>query len=210
MNDAQNETTEQTTQSMSDIAASITDNGTGSEEAAPAQESQAQQGEQTQFSSDNVSEMAEFLKSQSKQTEALSTELKNTQSQLNELVNGQRREAVNKDIKDAVKQINENAGGSEDMAEIFLEKQYRENPDFKKIWQARGENPEAYQKALKMLAPEWESMTQTITDPQVAENQRALLESQRTGGTVQETSMNDKLDNMSDAEFMNHMRRLQG
>ena len=205
MNDAQNvDATEQTSApSMSELAATLKE--TGGNEAAQGQEAQGQQAQQPQTNADNVSEFANFVKNQ----EELANQLQDTRSQLDELVNGSRRDAVKKEIENAVKQINDNAGGDETLAELWLEKQYRENGDFRKIWENRAENPDAYSAALKMLAPEWESTVQTTIDPQVAENQRALKESQRAGGAVQQSSLDDKLSDMNDGEFMRYMKRLQ-
>ncbi|MCP5005386.1 MAG: hypothetical protein GY941_15835 [Planctomycetes bacterium] len=117
------------------------------------------------------------------------------------------REKVNQEVKDAAGKINETAGGDSDMAELFLEKQYRDNPDLKKIWDNRGENPEALNEALGTLAEEWAAKNKNLIDPQIAENQRALQESQNSGGTVQDEGMDAKLDKMGDGEFLSHMRQ---
>ena len=199
MSDAQNEMTGQT---MTDIAGTI--QGQQSEQS-------GNQSQQDQGSTDNVSDFKQFIDSQSKVTQDLSSKLEQTTTQLNELVNGQRRESVNKEIKSAAQKINDNVGGNEDLAELFLEKQYRENPDFQKIWQNREANPEAYQKALDVLSPEWATLANTTIDPQVSENQRALAESQRNNaGKINTPSLDEKLANMDNATFMKTMRQLQG
>ena len=199
MSDAQNEMTGQT---MTDIAGTI--QGQQSEQS-------GNQSQQDQGSTDNVSDFKQFIDSQSKVTQDLSSKLEQTTTQLNELVNGQRRESVNKEIKSAAQKINDNVGGNEDLAELFLEKQYRENPDFQKIWQNREANPEAYQKALDVLSPEWATLANTTIDPQVSENQRALAESQRNNaGKINTPSLDEKLANMDNAAFMKTMRQLQG
>ena len=199
MSDAQNEMTGQT---MTDIAGTI--QGQQSEQS-------GNQSQQDQGSTDNVSDFKQFIDSQSRVTQDLSSKLEQTTTQLNELVNGQRRESVNKEIKSAAQKINDNVGGNEDLAELFLEKQYRENPDFQKIWQNREANPEAYQKALDVLSPEWATLANTTIDPQVSENQRALAESQRNNaGKINTPSLDEKLANMDNATFMKTMRQLQG
>jgi DNA-binding protein H-NS len=200
MNDAQNVTTEQT--SMADIAATVKAD-------APVTESGNQSHQpQTVKEPENVSEFTDFVAKQSQTTKQLQEQLEKTSSTLDELVNGKHQEQVNKEIKNAVSTLNENAGANEKMAELYLRKQYDDDPNFARIWDNRGKNPDALKQAVSLLSKEWESMTQNVVDPQVAENQRALMDSQRSGGTVQETSLDDKLANMGDAEFMKYMRRL--
>ena len=108
MNDAQNETTGQT---MADLAGSI--QGQQSEQS-------GNQSQQDQGSTDNVSDFKQFVESQSRVTQDLSSKLEQTTTQLNELVNGQQREALNKEIKSAVQKINDTVGGNEGLAELFL------------------------------------------------------------------------------------------
>jgi hypothetical protein len=196
MSDLANAEATQETQSMSDIASTVEapQAESGSEKPAP--------------QSDNISDINEFIKNTSKQNQELNQKVETLSQQQNEYLQKEHLEKVNKEITDAIEAINGNVGGDSELAELYLEKQYRENPDLKKVWDNRASNPEALSKALDLLGKEWAAKNKNVIDPQVAENQRALLDSQSTGGTVQHQTLDDKLDSMSDAEFMRTMRSM--
>jgi len=198
MNDLVNAGATSETQSMSTLAAGI-----------EAVEQTQEQTQTVETQSDNVGDFQDFIKKSTDQNQNLQTQVDALTKQQSEFVNSQRLEQVNKEIKSAVEIINDNVGGDADMAELFLEKQYASDPDLKKIWDNRATNPEALTKALDLMGKEWASKNQNLIDPQIAENQRALMDSQRTGGTVQQDDLNAQRDNMSDAEFLSHMKRLQ-
>ena len=216
MNDGQNAgATEQTTDSMADIAGTIqtstqTANQHGSEQGSNGQGSQGHMTtEQSQTASgNNVDDFQRFVKDTGNTVSELKNQVAELRQTQDDIVNSERRKAVNIEIDSAAKQINEETGADQRMARIFLESQYREDPNFQKVWDNREENPEAYAKALKVLKPEWEAMNRNQIDPNVAANQRALQESQRTGSTIQHESLDDKLAGMNDADFMREMRRI--
>ena len=201
MSDLMNADATTETQDMAGIAAGIQSNV--SQEAG----SESTGGQEA---TDNVTDMQEFIKQTAQQSNDLKAQVDTLTKQQQEFVNSQRLEQVNKEIKSAVEAINGKVGGDPEMAELYLEKQYATNPDLKKVWDNRAENPEALNKALELLNKEWAAKNQNMIDPQVAENQRALMDSQRSGGTVQNEDLDIKLANMSDAEFMREMRRLGG
>jgi len=187
--------------SMADIAAGIetaqssTDQGT--------HDNSQSTNEST---TDNVSDFQDFIKKSNAQNQELQSKVEQLSQQQNEYVNNQRLEKVNGEINSAVERINEKVGGDAEMAELYLEKQYKSNPDLKKVWDNRASNPDALNAALDLLGKEWAAKNQNIIDPQVAENQRALLDSQKSGGTVQNEDMDSKLANMGEAEMLNYMR----
>ncbi|TFH58826.1 MAG: hypothetical protein E4G91_09295 [Candidatus Zixiibacteriota bacterium] len=156
-------------------------------------------------STDNVKDFQEFAK----KVQTLEQKLNETSQTTNRLISESQKEMLEKEIKGAAEKINENLDASKlDMAELYLEAQYRKNPDLQKIWDNRAGNPEALKKALGMLQREWAAQNDSTVDPKVRENQRALQESQRAGGTVQESSLGDKLNQLDDADFMREMRKL--
>lgn len=195
--DGQNaEATEQTAGSMADIANTVTEK-TVEKQAAQAQEVP-----------DNISEFKDFVKNNSQQTQALEEKVNKISQAHEDLVNSQHREMVNKEIDGAAEKINAAVGGDQDMARLYLETQYQKDPNLAKVWDNRGENPEALDKALELLGNEWKSKNTNLIDSEVAENQRALQASQKAGGTVQESDLTTKLSNMPDAEFSSHMYKL--
>lgn len=185
------DTTDQTT--MADLASSIPDAA-----AQPSQQAEAKP------STDNVGDFQAFAEKINQLTEKVET----ASQQTAELANSQQAEVLEKEIAKAVEHINESVGGDPEIAELFLEKEVRSNPAFEKIWQNRHVNPEAYTKALDLLTPEWAAKNVNMVDPAVAENQRALKESQKGGATVQVDSIHQELDKMDSGEFMNYAQRL--
>lgn len=192
MSDEQN--AEATEQTMEQIAGNVTE---------PAKEVA-----DTSAKPDNVKDFQEFFDKQSKTNEDLQTQVETISKAHDELVNSQHRETVNKEIKDVAEKINEKVGGDSELAELFLEKSYNSDPSLKKIWDNRKENPEALEKALSIVSKEWAAKNQNLIDPQIAENQRALMASQSTGGKVQQDSLDEKLSNMGNAEFQAAMREI--
>ncbi|MGI9317943.1 MAG: hypothetical protein ACR2QW_11465 [bacterium] len=180
---------QETTQSMADIASEVTPVESKTVEQAPTTPIQ----DFEQFAA-KINELSEKVETTSQKTA--------------ELADGRQQEMLSKEITEAVGKINENVGGDADMAELFLEKQYRENPDLKKVWDNRYENPEALNKALDLLGSEWAAKNVNVIDPNVAENQRALKESQKGGATVQVDSLHQELDKMDSGEFLNYTQRL--
>ena len=157
---------------------------------------------------DNVKDFQEFFDKQSKTNEDLQSKVETISKAHDELVNSQHLETVNKEIKGIAEKINEKVGGDAELAELFLEKQYNSDPNLKKIWDARKENPDALDKALDIVSKEWAAKNQNLIDPQIAENQRALMASQTTGGRVQQESMDDKYAAMPDGEFLSTVRKM--
>ena len=194
MSDEQNVSTEDTSEqtTMSDIASQIATKDESS--------SRNQQAQTT----DNVSDFKQFAEKLNQLTEKVEIASQKTE----QLANSQQQEMLNKEIAEAVGRINESVDGDADMAELFLEKQARENPAFKKVWDNRHDNSEAYDKALGILQREWAAKNQVTIDPSVAENQRALKESQKGGATVQVDSLHQELDKMDHREFLRYAHRL--
>jgi len=192
MSEEQNVSTEDTTaqESMTDIANSI--------------QVESSEPVQAKPSTDNVGDFAAFAD----KINALSEKLETTSQQTSEIANSRQQELLSKEIAEAVGKINESVGGDADMAELFLEKEVRNNPAFKKVWENRYAHPEALDKAIEVLTPEWAAKNINVVDSTVAENQRALKESQRGGATVQVDSLHQELDKMEPGEFMNYAHRL--
>lgn len=191
MSEEQNVSTEDTTaqESMADLANSI----------------QAENSETVQAEvSDNVGDFKAFAD----KINAISDKVEATSKQTAELANSRQQEMLSKEITEAVGKINENVGGDADMAELFLEKQYRDNPDLKKVWDNRHTNPDALEKALGLISTEWSAKNVNVVDSVVAENQRALKESQKGGATVQVDSLHQELDKMESGDFLQYAHKL--
>jgi len=194
------EATDQTSapQTMADIASTVKEGSTQSEN----------QTQQTPNEADNVSDFQNFVAQSNTRISELEAKVTETSKAHNELVNSQHRDTVNKEINSAAESINKAAGGDSDMARLYLESQYQKDPSLQKVWDNRRDNPEALEQALGVLSTEWAAKNKNTIDPQVAENQRALQESQQSGGTVQKSDLTTELSKLSDGEFMSAMRRM--
>lgn len=94
------------------------------------------------------------------------------------------QQKVNADLKAAVAKVNETLKVDPMMAEIALEKMYRTDASFQKIWDHRDRNPAAFDKALGLIANKLAPMFAVKQDPQLTENRRAAQASTRTNAST--------------------------
>ena len=203
--DAQNATaTEQT--NMAGLAASIPEvsEQTGSESA-------GKTGEQQKTGlPGSMEEMQTYFQSQKTQMDAMRETVENATNTLSQVADRENKRILNEAVDNAVAKINEGVEGNADLADTFLNHVYQNNPDFKKIFDSRDAAPKALDSALDILKEEWKAMNEKQIDPQVAENQRALQESQKAGGSAAAGAEDPsaRFEKMSDGEFLREMQRL--
>lgn len=90
----------------------------------------------------------------------------------------------NADIQSAADKLSSNMEGLDSLtAEILLEKEAREDPNFKTIWNTRDTNPKALDAALEVIANKHEGKFAMKADPQLAENHRAAQQSTQSNAT---------------------------
>ena len=104
----------------------------------------------------------------------------------------EQEQRINHDVNNAVSHVNEKLKVDPKLAEVALEFVYRTDPNFKKIWDNRERNPEAYKRALdvvtdKTLIP----MFNVRQDPTIANNIRAAKTSQQSMATTRQAGVND-------------------
>jgi hypothetical protein len=78
------------------------------------------------------------------------------------------------------------------------------NPAFKRIWDARDSNPDAFSKALGILSQQYRNEFAPKVDPQISADQRAFQESVKAARGSQAEAIaqqNTQFDGKSDAEF---------
>lgn len=110
------------------------------------------------------------------------------------------QERLNAEVNKAATRLADHAKIDPVYAELLLEKNYRENVVFKRIWDNRYANPKALEEAIGVLANDATKVFQVRTDPQLVENQRAAKVSQKAMASTQ-TNPQHETDKMSDAEF---------
>src|SRR3972149_6544994 len=92
------------------------------------------------------------------------------------------------EVNKAVAKVNDKLKVDPLYAEIALEKRYRDDPIFKRIWDNRQVNPKALEEALEVVSNELQGVFSVRQDPQLTENLRAAKQSQRTMSTTQKPS----------------------
>lgn len=111
--------------------------------------------------------------------DSLKDELRQTVQALTNHAKAVQEKAEEKEIKeisgDMAKKIGD--GTNPKMVEVALGLRYREDANFKKIWDNRAKNPTAFKKAMGIVGNDFKGMFSRTVDPQVAENVRALDQS---------------------------------
>ena len=146
-------------------------------------------------------QMAQGVTSLNQALQATRQELGSLRQQLN----NERTEA---DIKKAVGTIAEESGLDPKFAEVAFQLRAKEDARLLTIWNNRGKNPVALDKALKAVAAEFKQTYTVKQDPQLVENQRAVKASQQQMATTHKPSQQDEWASMSPTERQAKVRLL--
>lgn len=111
-------------------------------------------------------------------------------------------------LEKAVDTLGKDVPLSKMLIEGALHTKYARDPNFKKIFDNREQNPNAYQKALGVLSEEIKREAAIKFDPEVAENKRALDQLQRASRTPAKEDPNAKWKNMPQGDFEREWERL--
>ena len=147
-----------------------------------------------------------YQNQQSQNQAALQGQLQDLSDKLTHYEQDKLQALVDTDIKAAVESISSKVEDSDPlMVELYLEKRARENEGFKSIWDNRAKNPKALNKALGAITNELKGKFSIKADPQLAENQRAIQQSQ-TSNTSNKPAYNNSIEEtlgaaQSDAEW---------
>lgn len=147
---------------------------------------------------DNSDDAIEWLAKQHSQTSAKLNEVssKLSDKEQKEFVDSQMR-----DLDEAIKTIGKDVELDPMFIEGALHTKYNRDANFQKIFDNRAQNPEAYKRALSVIASEVKARSTVKHDPQIAENSRALEQLQRSARTGTSTNPDEAAQNMSAAEF---------
>lgn len=122
------------------------------------------------------------------QTSALQAQVQQLTGVISSTQMESRKAAVDKDISQAVETVNQSVklpDAQKKLIEYALEDKARTDPRFKQIWDGRGQNPIAWNRALSAVSREIADTFSVRVDPQLAANRRALRESQAASATTQ-------------------------
>lgn len=142
-----------------------------------------------------------FATSQVENWQRTDSALKQLTEKLESYERQQREAQVSADISKAVEKVNTKVGGDPLMVEIALEREYRVNAAFKRIWDNRHQNPRAFETALEAVSHKIAPIFAMRQDPKLAENQRAMQSSQRSMATTQKTDELHEALSMSPGKF---------
>lgn len=114
------------------------------------------------------------------------------------------------DIKKAVGFLKEKVPDADDeMLEVYLGAQARKDERVMSVWNNRDKNPKAWNAALKAIANTAAGKFQMTSDPQLAENVRAMKTSQQGMATAQkQPSKEEAMGALQGAEFDQAWERL--
>ncbi len=100
------------------------------------------------------------------------------------------------DLQKAVGILKEKVSGVDDeFLEIALAHKARKDPKLLSIWENRGKNPQALEAALKAVGNEFASKFAMKSDPQLAENARAMKASRDQKATTQAPDIDERWRN---------------
>jgi hypothetical protein len=123
------------------------------------------------------------------------------------------REALESDIGKAVNAVNEIVQHpNRKMVEVALELEARDDPKFKAIWDNRQKNPQALERALKVVGNKLAEQFSMKVDPKLVASQRALKlsQSQTATTTTKEPDANEAWEGLSEEEFQQKWARSVG
>ncbi|MHA2066708.1 MAG: hypothetical protein ACXABY_20240, partial [Candidatus Thorarchaeota archaeon] len=124
-------------------------------------------------------EFKKYLSGQSNEVKGIRAELRETIDLLKGAAQKEARASEEKAIQGITKEIAEEIGEgtNQKLVEAALGLKYRDDLNFKKIWNNRDQNPEAFNRAMAIVSNEIKGMFNRTVDPQVQENIRAMEKS---------------------------------
>jgi hypothetical protein len=158
-----------------------------------------------------------WLQQDHSQKQLLQQTLSQVAGKLNQYDMAARLQREEADISKAVESFNSHLGDGKvdpDFAEVALGAKARKDPKFRSVWEKRNQNPTAWNAALKAYAKEFGTKHAMRTDPQIAENVRALKEAttstKATTDSRQTNTARDRMANGTEAEFQREWNQLLG
>ena len=125
-----------------------------------------------------------FMRASFESQQQVQSALREMTSRFNQFEQTIQEQKVNAEVDAAVQTVNSKLKVDPMLTEALLNVEYKQNPSFKRIWDNRQKNPEAFKKGLEVLANKLYQKVQVRQDPQLAENVRAAQTSQRAMSTT--------------------------
>ena len=162
---------------------------------------------------DPVTEPEAFAQSQtflSQELSALRSQFTEVTQQLSQERDNVASKTEERDFHNLADEIAKSSGLDTDIAEAGLLHKFVKDSTFKHIWNNRNTNPQAMKKVKTILTNEMKTKYAMKTDPQIAENQRALEEANKgaSSSTKSDESIEDRVAKMDNREFANFEREM--
>jgi hypothetical protein len=144
-----------------------------------------------------------FQSRQMSEQKKLQESLNQYGSVVTNMVHQEQRRQLEADVNTAVDYVKSKIEGDvdRDMLEVALDLEARRDPRFLQVFADRGKNPQAWNKALDAFSRKASGKFAVRSDPQLAENQRAVKASQQAQATTKAQSANDEWSELSPADF---------
>jgi len=172
---------------------------------APALQQQAVAAPQMPVVPDPVLDPQGFSEWQNSQSTELRTKLANIEGFQRQMMVAEINRRDAEETKTLVSDINKTVGlpdEDSDLIEFALAKQVRTDQKFASIYQNRHKNPKAWSAATKAVGDQLQKKFSVRADPQLAENQRAIKQSQQAMATTKQSDPNeDRFSGKTGAAF---------
>ena len=155
----------------------------------------------TQSIPDPITDQAGWERYQAHRSTVIDGTLRELANSVSEIKKQAEQDKLNVEVNKAVAKVTDKLKIDPIYTEILLEKKYRDDKIFKRIWDNRNMNPKALEEALDVIASEGSRVFQVRSDPQLVENQRAAKASQKAMSSTQQKSGDNSPLDMNDAEF---------
>lgn len=151
-----------------------------------------------------------FQVSQFQSQKRLQESLQQYGSAVSSIIEQEQRRQLEADINKSVDYVKSKVEGDvdRDLLEVALDLEARRDPRFLQMFTNRTKNPQAWEKALDAFSRKASGKFALRTDPQLAENQRAIKASQQQSGTTRTPSKNEEWDGLSEQEFQSKWRSI--
>ncbi len=174
-------------------------------QAAPVQQQPAPSSVPDPYDTENFKA---YIAQQAAGTTALQQAVANVAGYLSNIQRQEAQAKLNADIQAAVETVNK-VVGYEDKAviEAMIDAQARKDPQFKRLFETREKNPQAWQKALTVVAKDIDKKLSVRVDPRLRQANEARRLSQGQMATTTREEPDESWNNLSSEDFQRRWER---
>lgn len=157
----------------------------------------------------------EGFKSWGKKISSQDDEIRQTLYSINERLTKQDQERIRgqeeADLQgaiDVIKEGNEALQGKDKLLKAYLNVAAYDDPKLRTVWESRNKNPDAWNAVISVMKNQVAKEFNVTTDPQLAENQRAMKVSRNQMATTPKVDADEKWKDLDQGEFQQEWSRL--